>query len=61
MATLLASLEGTFHAFLMGGIKTISQPFSDLAGLTLAKSTRPQIYYVKSGIWLGRPSVQYDI
>jgi hypothetical protein len=28
--------------------------------LTLAKSTRPQIYYVKLGIWLGHPSVQYD-
>jgi hypothetical protein len=29
--------------------------------LTLAKSTRLQIYYVKSGIWQGRASVQYDI
>jgi hypothetical protein len=29
--------------------------------LTLAKSGISQIYYVKSGIWLGRPSVQSDI
>jgi hypothetical protein len=29
--------------------------------LTLAKSGISQIYYVKSGIWPERPSVQYDI
>jgi hypothetical protein len=29
--------------------------------LTLAKSGISQIHYVKSRIWLGRPSVQYDI
>ena len=29
--------------------------------LTLEKSGISQIYHVKSGIWLGRPSVPYNI